>query len=118
MAQPNNSNTPKIVASHDLATGLRTIGGLLGQLEVVGLDRDQSIAILQGAGLPASAYDDPSFPVSPRQDFEVLNEIRKHLWPEYSMETALFGLIHLMRIHMFGPLGMARQTAPSFREAV
>ncbi len=118
MAQPNKSKTPKIVASHDLATGLRTIGGLLGQLELVGLDREASIAILQGAGLPASAYDDPSFPVSPRQDFEILNEIRKHLWPEYSMEVALFGVIHLMRIHMFGPLGMAWQTAPTLLEAV
>lgn len=112
------ASSPKIVASHDLATGLRTIGGLLGQLEAVGLDRDKSVEILQGAGLPASAYDDPSFPVSPRQDFEVLNEIRKHLWPDYSMEVALFSIIHMMRAHMFGPLGMAWQAAPTLMEAV
>lgn len=118
MAQPNNSDSARIVATHDLASGLRTIGGLLGQLDVVGLDRKQATRILQGTGLPPSAYDDPSFPVSPRQDFEILNEIRKHMSPEYSIEVALFGLVPHMRVHMFGALGMAWQTAPTMMDAV
>ena len=118
MAHSHTQTPAKIVFNNDHASGLRTIGGLLGQLEVAELDRDVSVRILSSVGLPEQAYDDPSFPVSARQDFEVLNEIRKHMRLEYSMEVSLFGMIPMMRSEMFGALGMAWQSAPSFLEVV
>ena len=117
MARINNPNPTAIVAGGNLGATQRTIGGILGQFDSFGVGREQAIEILRGAGLPAVAYDDPSFPISLQQDFELLNEIRKHMWPAVSMEVALFRAAQDMRIHMFGALGLAWQSAPTILDA-
>ena len=66
MAQADSSS---VFVRGDLAVGQRNIGGLLGQLEAVNLSRDEAVEILRSAGLPASAYDDPTFPLSLDEDF-------------------------------------------------
>ncbi len=118
MALNTKPQAAKLVANSDHATGIRTIGGLLGQLNTMELDREQGVRILMGSGLPAQAYDDPSFPISPKQDFEILNEIRKHMWTNASMEVGMFNMYHYLKVPMFGLLGLAWQCAPTIRDVV
>lgn len=118
MAQHDNSMSEKIVATGDLGAAQRTIGGILGQFDAVEVDKATAVAILSGAGLPAIAYDDPSFPISLRQDFELLNEIRKYQATDVSIEVNLFHRIQGTRVSMFGAMGLAWQSAPTILDAV
>ena len=115
MAQSTGSN---VLARGDLAVSQRTLGGLLGQLDAANLGRSEAEEILRSAGLPASAYDDPFFPLSLEEDFEILNAIRKRLWTDVSMEVGVFRVALFTRVHMFGALGLAWQSAPTILDAV
>ncbi len=116
MAQEDNSTT--IIATGNLASAQRTIGGILGQLDAAGVGREAALRILGDVGVPAVAYDDPSFPISLQQDFELLNEVRKKLPVNVSLEVRLFSLMRFMRANMFGALGLAWQSAPTLRDAM
>ncbi|MEM1110975.1 MAG: helix-turn-helix domain-containing protein [Pseudomonadota bacterium] len=118
MAQRDNKAAEKIVATIDLGTTQRTIGGVLPQFDVFKVERDDAISILGGVGLPAIAFDDPSFPISLTQDFEILNEIRKHLPSETSIEARMFWMMLGTRVNMLGPMGMVWQSAPTLFDAL
>ena len=115
MAQADRSS---VVARGDLAVSQKTLGGLLGQMEVAGIEREEAEEILRSAGLPAEAYDDNFFPLSLEEDFEILNAIRKRLWTDMSMEVGLFSASLMYGVHMFGSLGLAYQCAPTILDAV
>ncbi len=115
MAQRDRNN---VLVRGELAVGQRNIGGLLGQLEAANLTRTEALAILRSVGLPESAYDDPSFPLSLEEDFEILNAIRKRLWADVSMEVGVFRVALVTRAFMFGALGLAWQSAPTVLDAV
>ncbi|MEM9621525.1 MAG: helix-turn-helix domain-containing protein [Pseudomonadota bacterium] len=106
-----------VIATGNLASAQRTIGGILGQLEAVGIDRTKAVSILSGVGLPAIAYDDPSFPISLDQDFELINEICKHMPDGVSAEVSLCMRMLGTRVNMFGALGLAWQSAPTILDA-
>ena len=112
------ANRPDILARGDLAVNQRNLGGLLGQMGVANLSREEAEDILRSAGLPASAYDDPFFPLSLEEDFEILNAIRKRLWEGISIEVAMFQVALFTKVHMFGALGLAWQSAPTILDAV
>lgn len=111
-------NTSSVLARGNLSVSQRTLGGLLGQFEVANIERKEGEEILRSAGLPAVAYDDPFFPLSLEEDFEILNAIRKRLWTDVSVEVGLFRVALITRVHMFGALGLAWQSAPTVLDAM
>ncbi|BFM17968.1 AraC family transcriptional regulator [Maricurvus nonylphenolicus] len=123
MAQHDNINESSlnqgtIVTGGDLGSAQRTIGGLLWQFETAELEKEDAVKILNSVGIPDHAYGDPGFPVSLQQDYEILNEVRKYLRSEVSLEVRLFQAMHFTRAHMFGALGMAWQSAPTILDAL
>ena len=110
-------SSDKIVGTGDLGASLRTIGGILGQFDAFGFNRETSLQVLRGIGLPPIAYEDPTFLISLEQDFQLLNEIRKFLPASMTLETALFRQMLGARANMFGALGLAWQSAPTIRDA-
>ncbi|MEM1436939.1 MAG: hypothetical protein AAGG11_23025, partial [Pseudomonadota bacterium] len=85
MARSDKSPTAKVVASVDLGSAQRTIGGILGQFHAIGIRQVDALRILSSVGLPAVAYEDPGFPISLSQDFELLNEICKRMSDDQSI---------------------------------
>ena len=118
MAQQGNSTAERIVATADLGSAQRTIGGLLSQFDAWDVERDAAVGILSAAGLPAIAYDDPSFPISLQQDYEIFNEIRKRMPQDVAIEVLLFEKMLWTRVSMFGAIGLAWQSAPTVRDAI
>lgn len=108
----------RVIASGNLGSPRRTIGGLLGQIDMIGLGPTEAIDILRRAGLPARAYDEPGFPISLQQDFETLSSLREHLPNDHSLLRSLFSLIPHMRIQLFGLIGLALQSAPTLLDAL
>jgi AraC-like DNA-binding protein len=109
---------PRVLASGNLGSPQRTIGGLLGQIEMVGLEPVEAKELLKRAGLPARAYDEPGFPISLQQDFQILRALAEHLPTERSLIGSLFLLIPQMRIQLFGIMGLAMQSAPTLLDAL
>lgn len=118
MAHQANSEATHIVATGNLGSAQRTIGGILGQFAAAGVGKETALRILSGVGLPTIAYEDPSFPISLRQDLELLNEIRKRLTTDVSIEVNLFRRMAGTRVNMFGVMGLAWQSAPTILEAI
>lgn len=118
MTHKDNSRSHRIVATGDLAATQRTIGGNLAQFDAVNAGKAEIVRILSSVGLPEVAADDPSFPISLRQDFEILNAIRKLFPSDASMEVNLFRRLHQTSANMFGVLGLAWQSAPSILDAI
>ena len=118
MALINNDMDFQVITSGDLASQRRTIGGLLGQFEIAGLDEAASIEILKSVGLPEQAFDDPSFPISLEQDFGILNAVRKRFSTDVSLITSIFALVREIKLNLFGVLGLAMQSAPTLLDAI
>ncbi len=108
----------RVVASGDLGASRRTIGGLLGQFELVELDEAQIHEVMAASGLPARAAADPTFPISLEQDLRILNQIRLYLPATRSLVVNLFDLIQYMKLHIFGLFGLALQSAPTLADAL
>ena len=118
MGQLDKNHDQIVLAGGDLGSQRRTIGGLLGQLEIAELDEAASIDILKRVGLPAQAYHEPGFPISLEQDFRILTAVRRHFPGSVSLLTTVFLLIERIQIHQFGILGLAMQSAPTNLDAI
>lgn len=118
MADPSELNPVHIVATGDLSAAERTVGGILGQCDAGGIGRDLAIQLLGDAGLPPIAYDDPTFPISLKQDLQILSELRRLYRGDVSLEVSLFMRMQGTRASMFGAMGMVWQSAPSVFEAI
>ena len=112
------SDTYHALLSGDLGAQRRTIGGLLELLELTGLGRKIITGILQNAGLPARAYDEPDFPISLEQDLIILSGVQKCSPADKSIARILFEQSTNIHISRFGVLGLAMQHAPTLREAL
>lgn len=111
-------NLPKVLASGSSASPRRTVMGVLGQMEAFEVPQPIKIAILETAGLPARAFDEPDFPISMDQELVVLSELLSLLDGKVSLTMALIDIANGIGINHFGIAGLAMQHAPSLVEAL
>lgn len=110
MADSSELSPVHIVTTGDLSAAERTGGCILGQFDAGGIGRDLAIQILGGAGLPPIAFDDPTFPISLKQDLLILSELRRLYRGDVSLEVGLFMRMKGRRGSMFGAMGMVWQS--------
>lgn len=106
-----------ILANGNLATARRTISGLLGQIAIFRCSKDDALRFITDAGLPASAYEDPDFPISLEQDLAICCALVSSLNPQKSPVTLLFSVKDWLGVESLGVLGMAMRNACSHKEA-
>lgn len=109
-------NEKTILTSGNLATARRTISGLLGQFALFQCSEKETLRIIKEAGLPATSFDDPDFPVSLQQDLTVCNALVMSLPPSQSPATMIFSLRKRLGLGVAGVLGMVMRTASSHEE--
>ncbi len=107
-----------VISSGNLAAPRRTIMGVLGQMEFLEISGERAISILNDAGLPARALDEPDFPISLQQDLTIFQDMLREMEPDRSPLTLVFAIAHEIGINNFGVLGLAMQHAPSIAEAL
>lgn len=107
-----------MLVSGDLGAPRRTVGGLLGLLELMGLSGEPVVATLMDAGLPARAYEEPDFPISLEQDLAILAGALNRAPRDQSIIRFLFESGPNIHISGFGILGLAMQQAPTMKDAI
>ena len=107
-----------MIASGNLAAPRRTIMGLLGQMAFLDISGERAINILNDAGLPARALEEPDFPISLEQDLASFQAMLRELEPHQSPITLVFAMAHEIGINNFGVLGLAMQHADSIVDAL
>ncbi len=112
------SESNRVIVSGNLATAHRTITGALGLMEAFGITKPKSQEMIQNAGLPAHAFDDPSFPISANQHLELINAILSEQTSGESVITFVFLLAANLKIEDFGVVGLIMKFSESFQEAV
>lgn len=112
------SESNRVLISGNLATAHRTITGALGLMEAFDITKTKSQEMIQNAGLPAHAFDDPSFPISANQHLELLNAILDEQVPDDSVISLVFLLAANLKIEDFGVVGLIMKFSESFQEAV
>jgi AraC-like DNA-binding protein len=119
VSDPTDSRSPELLANGSLASRRRTVAGVLGQMELVGIPEDEVLATLRIAGLPARALSDPDFPISLDQELVVLSRMLERLRDSqrtcagFAAET-----FHRIGINHYGVLGLAMQHAPTVLDAL
>ncbi len=112
------SKSGRVTISGNLATAHRTINGALGLMEVLGVSPSKSQTVIRNAGLPAHAFEDPSFPISANQHLELLNAILIEQNPEKNVITRALLLASQLTIDSFGVIGLIMKHSESFQEAL
>ncbi len=92
--------------------------GLLGQMAFLDISGERAINILNDAGLPARALEEPDFPISLEQDLASFQAMLRELEPDQSPITLVFAMAHEIGINNFGVLGLAMQHADSIVDAL
>lgn len=112
------SESSQVIISGNLATAHRTITGALGLMELFGIPPQKSKQMIQNAGLPAHAFDDPSFPISANQHLALMNAILSQHQSDDSIISLVFLMSSNMKIEDFGVVGLIMKYSESFLEAV
>ena len=112
------SRSNHVIISGNLATAHRTINGALGLMEAFGVSASKSKTLIRNAGLPAHAFDDPSFPISANQHLELLNAILMEQESEGSVITLVLLLASQLTIDSFGVVGLIMKYSESFPEVL
>jgi len=112
------SESNEVMVSGNLATAHRTITGALGLMEAFGVTTQESKEMIQNAGLPAHAFDDPSFPISANQHLELLNAILGEQKSDESVITLVFLLASELKIESFGVVGLIMKYSASFQQVL
>lgn len=108
----------RVLASGNLATAYRTLTGALGLMDSLGFSRIESIALLQAAGLPMRAFDEPNFPISLNQHLQLYSAILDKIGPQRSAINIAFGLTQKLGTETFGVVGLAMKYAPNQQEVL
>ena len=109
----------EVLVAGSLSTRRRTVAGLIGQSQLMGLD-DQAVGdVLREAGLPARALEDPDFPIGVDQELRALSRALDALVLR-QRSIALFSLatFNAVGINFYGVLGLAMQHAPTVLESL
>jgi AraC-like DNA-binding protein len=112
------SESNDVIVSGNLATAHRTITGALGLMEAFGVTTQDSKEMIQNAGLPAHAFDDPSFPISANQHLELLNAILGEPKSDGSVIALVFLLASELQIENFGVVGLIMKYSESYQEVL
>lgn len=107
-----------VIASGNLATSLRTVNGVLGQLMLLDISTGNALQLFTGAGLPAKALEDPDFPISLNQELDICLALARSPVCIPSPACALFKVRYKMGIENLGALGMAMRHAPTAIDAL
>lgn len=106
-------------SSGTLATRIRTVAGVLGQCELFGLNIYQTRNVLQLAGLPSRAAEDPDFPISIETEVSALSILLQQTSTEgQSLSGATIEMFSAVGINYYGILGLAMQHASSVSRAL
>ncbi len=108
----------EVLLSGNLATPLRTIAGVIGQFAFVGASDRQAAAILSDAGLPSSAMAQLDFPISLRQELQVIALLVDLLDATVSPITLIASLREAVGLESFGVLGMTMRHAATLLTAL
>ena len=116
MRQELQSNSE---SSGTLATRRRTVAGVLGQCDLLGLDIYQTRNVLQQSGLPSRAAEDPDFPISIESEVSALSILLQQISVEgQSITGATIELYSSVGINYYGILGLTMQHAASVSRAL
>ncbi|NIB42407.1 AraC family transcriptional regulator [Pseudomaricurvus alkylphenolicus] len=74
--------------------------------------------MIQNVGLPAHAYEDPTFPISSNQHLELINLILNEMETDWSVIAIVFRMASELTIEHFGVIGLAMKYAETLREAL
>jgi AraC-like DNA-binding protein len=109
----------EVLVAGSLSTRRRTVAGLIGQSQLMGLDEQAVADVLRAAGLPARALEDPDFPIGVDQELRALARALEPLLLR-QRSIALFSLatFNAVGINFYGVLGLAMQHAPTILEAL
>ena len=114
MNQIREESSSNNQSSGTLATRLRTVTGVLGQCELFGLNIYQTRNVLQLAGLPSRAAEDPDFPISIETEISVLSILLQQISAEStSFAGTTIEMFSAVGINYYGILGLAMQHASS-----
>ncbi len=112
------SDSSRVIASGNLSTAHRTITGALALMEALEMSRSHAQEIIQNAGLPTHAYDDPSFPISANQHLELTHSaLSEQSWSEPAVSRVLL-LASQLTIDSLGVVGLVIKYSENFQEAL
>ncbi len=118
MINKSMSEQTTVIASGNLATTSRTINGVLSQLALLKVSKRRALQIFTQAGLPATALQQPDFPISLQQELVICSALVTFLGADISPVRAFFHVRQRMGIEALGVLGMAMRHADTTLDAL
>lgn len=107
-----------LLSSGNLATSMRTVAGVLATLTQLQVSDADAAGIFTSHGLPATALQDPNFPISHEQNLRLLATLVNSPHMPCSPVSLWFLLQDAIDLEYFGILGLLMRHAGSIQESL